>query len=396
MTNRNFEDWIEAFMEYTDNSESPNTFRRWTAVSCVASVLERKTFFTWEKRQYPNMYIVLVGPSGVRKGTAMNPAAELLKETKIKMSADSVTREALIKDLDEASFQSLTPDGRAITHSSMTIWSEELSVFLGYNNQELMMALTDWFDCKDEWSYRTKNSGANFIKGVWVNFLGATTPTLLRNSMPMDAIGGGLTSRIVFVYEENRAKDVIFPFADNKDDTYRRWLIEDLVSIRKLIGEYRFTEDFLDIYADWYKNDHLKFEEENKGTFLESYVTRRRIHHLKLSVILTAARRNDLLVTAKDFERAIRYFKEIEKNMLYTFTGMGDSPEAKIMARIIAFCSTKKKVYLHEIFERFQYDALRDKLYLILQSLRDAKAITMTQLEKDPNDAIIEWIREEQ
>ena len=57
-------DWIEGFMEFTDNSEAPDLFRYWTAVSCVAAALQRKTYVSLGTLTfYPNMYIILCAPS---------------------------------------------------------------------------------------------------------------------------------------------------------------------------------------------------------------------------------------------------------------------------------------------------------------------------------------------
>ena len=73
-------DWIESYLEATDNTEPPILYRTWTAVSVIAAVLQRKVFLEWHTRIFPNMYIVLVGPPGrCRKGTAMVPVQKMLR-----------------------------------------------------------------------------------------------------------------------------------------------------------------------------------------------------------------------------------------------------------------------------------------------------------------------------
>jgi len=102
------------------------------------------------------MYVVLVGPSGrCRKGTAMNQGMWFMREMGIKMAAESITREALIRELKEAN-KEMSVDvttGELNMHASITIYSQELTVFLGYNNLALMSDLTDWYDCRNEWTY---------------------------------------------------------------------------------------------------------------------------------------------------------------------------------------------------------------------------------------------------
>jgi hypothetical protein len=40
MSHRALEDWLDAYMFYTDNSEPANNFRLWTAISCIAACLK--------------------------------------------------------------------------------------------------------------------------------------------------------------------------------------------------------------------------------------------------------------------------------------------------------------------------------------------------------------------
>ena len=211
MVKRQLDDWLDAYLEFTDNTEPPTQFHRWTALSLIASVLQRKCHLEWGSLTfYPNMYVVLVAPSGkARKGTAMGVGLQMLEELGVKLAAESITREALVRELANVSDKIIYPDNERVEfHSSLTIFSPELTVFLGHNNFQLMSDLTDWYDCRQKWIYRTKNMGTDEIVGVWVNLIGATTPSLIQTALPMDAIGGGLTSRIIFVCEQNKKRIV--------------------------------------------------------------------------------------------------------------------------------------------------------------------------------------------
>ena len=98
---RHLDDWLEGFLKFTFNSEPPRMFRLWTAISVVAACLQRKCVLHWGSLDfYPNMYVVLVAPSGkARKGTAMIPGLKLLREMGVKLASNYVTRQALISDL---------------------------------------------------------------------------------------------------------------------------------------------------------------------------------------------------------------------------------------------------------------------------------------------------------
>ena len=151
MSGRKVQDWIEGFVRVTENTvEAPISYRRWVAISVLAACLRRKCVLNWGYMQYfPNMYIVLVGPSGrCRKGTAMTPGYKLLEKRGIKLAAEAITREALIRELGNTT-DTIFHEGATFFHSSLTIYSQELTVFLGYNNQQLMADLCDWYDCRD-------------------------------------------------------------------------------------------------------------------------------------------------------------------------------------------------------------------------------------------------------
>ena len=82
MGSRYYNDFLSAYLAYTNNTEPPTSYHTWTALSMIAAALQRRVYIKWGYETiYPNMYIVLVGPSGkCRKGTAMNVGKDLLKD----------------------------------------------------------------------------------------------------------------------------------------------------------------------------------------------------------------------------------------------------------------------------------------------------------------------------
>src|SRR5574337_2223176 len=82
---RELEDWLDSYLEYTDNSESPLSYHKWCGLSVIAGALQRHVYLRWGIGQviYPNVYVVLVGQSGrTRKGVALGLGKDLLKEVK--------------------------------------------------------------------------------------------------------------------------------------------------------------------------------------------------------------------------------------------------------------------------------------------------------------------------
>lgn len=399
MATRKTSDWISSYLKYTERSEPPTSYKEWVAISVIASVLQRKCFLNWgELVFYPNMYVVLVGPSGkCRKGTAMGVGASILREIGIKMTAEAITREALIRDLSKSADTISDPNtGKTVLHSSLTIFSQELTVFLGYNNSQLLSDLTDWYDCRERWTYRTKNMGEDDIIGVWVNLIGATTPELIQSTLPRDAIGGGLSSRIIFVYEDKKSKSVPTPFLTKEDMELREDLLHDLEQISMISGPFEVTDQFVTRWIDWYMA-HEKTPRFTDQRFA-GYVERRPNHIMKLCIILSASERNDRVVTKEILDRAIDLLERTERKMQNVFSGYGQSSSADVMNRVMVLIGREGEITREEIMNQLYYD-LEDSKHLdrILQSLEamnycrviiaDKGVVRVKYVKSDVNDA---------
>jgi hypothetical protein len=373
---RQVDDWIDGYIRYTEGwCEAPVSYRRWTAISTVAACLQRKCYMQWEKTQYPNMYIVLVGPSGARKGTAMIPAASMLRDIGIPLSPEAVTREQLIRRIKKSNSDFVSDEGKPMVQSSLTIFSEELTVFLGYNNVQLMADLCAWYDCPNPWSYETKHDVVkDNIPNVWVNMIGATTPRLLQTTLPQDTIGGGLTSRIVFVYEPRKGRTITRPFKTESDVILGEQLKRDLSQLYMLAGEFIPNESYIHKWDDWYG-----MQEENppfSDPRLEAYLTRRGTHVLKLSMIMNASRINGgMTLDGSDFDRAVGELERIEKKMPQVFLGIGSSDIAAVTANVMRTIAFKKVTTFNELLGMHMQDADYETMKKIMT--------TVSSMEKD-------------
>lgn len=379
MSDRMLDDWIDAYTRYVDNSEPAESFKVWTAVSCIAACLRRKCYLQWGMLTfYPNLYIVLVGPSGCRKGTAMSPGFQMLQDINIKMAAETTTREALVRALSRSNDTSTDyATGKQIFHSSLTIFSQELTVFLGFNNLQLMSDLTDWFDCRSKWDYDTKDEKRkDSITNCWVNLFGATTPSLIQSALPTDAIGLGLTSRIIFVYEPKKGRQVIMPTLPDNAEEFRHKLIHDLERISMLTGQFHYGKDFVQEYANWYvhADAHPPFTDER----LAGYLERRPTHLLKLATIMCAARGDDMCLHPVDFVRSKMLLESTEAKMTSVFGGVGKSPAASVSHRVMALLMEHPKVTYDELMRRFSHDIDAKGMDQVLYTLEQMKFCKVT------------------
>ena len=399
-TPRNLPDWIDAFMLLSENSEPPVLFRKWTAIATVASALQRKVHIDLgiSLTFYPNFYIVLVGPSATGKGTAMKYASDIIEQVPlIRLSAQSTSLQALIRRMKQENLTDIDMDtGQQYFHSSLTIFSNEFTVFLGYHNRELITALCDWYDCHARWSYDTIKRDKEEIIGVWVNILGGTTPDNIQSSLPMEAIGGGLTSRIIFVSEQEKAKLVVLPGMTEKELNLQQMLVNDLEQIILMSGGFRFTEDYIGEYTTWcYDAD------ANPPFFdpkFDGYCGRRRNHLMSLAMVCSASRDNKLILEKQDLVRADELLKEVEVKMGMVFRGMGQSDISGLINDAITFIekTDKGSIPMWE-FSRY-FEGNMDKVVMdrVLHTLEASNYIQVVRRPgTSPEIVIIDRIKNE-
>lgn len=368
---RHLNDWIEGYLEFTDASEPAYLYRKGCGLSVVASVLQRKCWIPFRRSTlYPNLYIILVGGTGVRKGTAFAQAQRFVStpELGIKLAVDATSKVQLIKDFVEALEITMLNDGSQVFHSSMTIHCPELTVFLGYQNLDLLTALIDWYDSnKDPWTYRTGNAGNQEIVGIWANILGASTPDLLRAALPLVSIGGGLIGRMILLFSFGREKKIYNDLPTKEEDHLESLLKEDLVHMSRMSGPFHFTDTFVDVATEFYYN----FDEEEacKDPRFEGYFNRKVATLYKLSMIFSACRDNTMVVTPEDFVRGVEFLDEVEHSMYWALQGIGRNVLADLTTKVMYEIGRTKDTTLGNLMARFKDDSSKYEMEVVLKTL---------------------------
>lgn len=367
---RRCEDWIEGYCKLLETTESPDEYKLWVAISTIAGCLQRKCWLAYHTHvdTYPNMYIVLVGPPGLGKGMAMAPAKEMLDKVKVMMSPNCSTLQALIQNMLAAT-DSRIIEGVPYISSSLTVFSPEFASFLGRNNGEFCDKLTDLFDCPSSWKYSTIVRGDEDVMGAFLNLIGATTPGLLQATMSGEAITGGLMSRVILVYADKRSRMIPFPMAVSRDMRLRDKLEHDLQQIRDMEGAFKIAPDFVDPWVDWYTtkdvNDPLAADSR-----LAAYAQRRYMHVLKLIMIMSASRSNEMILRKEDLDRALSVLSEAESKMHIAFRGYGKNVLSAFIAAAQGEIQGAKLIYLKDFKKRHMNDVSAEDIDKVLAALQ--------------------------
>jgi len=360
---RKLPNWLQAYLAYTAESESPDEYHTWVGISSIAAVLRRRVFFDMGYfLVYPNMYIVLVSPAGrCKKSTAMRMGKGLFTQIPdIEFSADSTTRERFIQDLSMAFKQE---------QSALTVHSSEFASMLTSSGMDMVVFLTDIFDSPLEWSHKTKVSGTQKIKAPYLNMLAGTTPDWIAKAMPLDTIGIGLTSRIIFIFHDTpRVRDPI-PKLSPEQVALGHLLVSDLQAISRINGEYKFSPEANEVYTKWYRA-RTQHPNPTGDPRLNGFYERKPIHLIKLAIIVAASMRDETTIEASDLEAAMQLFDTAEAKMPKVFANVGKNPLAvDIEDTLAVVLSRPEGITKAELLNMFKHSVRLEEMFEVLDTL---------------------------
>lgn len=356
------ENWLKAYVHHMRYSESPDCFHFWTGVATVAGALRRRVWIDQRQFQWtPNFYIILVGPPGVAaKSTSIRGGLSLLEQVPgIFFGPQSTTWQALMEVLQNAQEAILVP-GRAEPEimSCVTMGVSELGTFFRADNGELVDVLVDMWDGKKEvWRRQTKSQGETIIHNAWLNIIGCTTPSWLKENLPEIFISGGLASRILFVYADKKRQLVAYPGDMVPEKQYKDEGVKlalDLQEIASMVGSYSMSDNAKTWGKNWYEKhwtsarpNHLQSER------FDGYFSRKQTHIHKVAIVIAAAKRSKLVIDTEDLIEAEALVSSLEEAMVKVFFSIGGTPEAKKNTEVVALIKTQKEVEYQALWRIF-------------------------------------------
>jgi len=374
MTKRKLENWLLSYKEYTAGTEPPPHFHLWVGLSTLSAVVGRKVIVNMGRIPVvPNLYVMLVAPPGeCRKGQAIKFSYPFLDAAGVRKVSDSTTREALIKELaDTRRIYALGEGARFM--SAMSIVSEELGSLLRNSPGDMLTFLTDIYDCKHPWEYKTKGRTegrrTDKIYFPFVSFLCGTTPTYVAEHFPKEAIGEGFTSRAILVYCDKRGEKHAWPEMTNKQKELEEDLILDIQTIENLHGEMEVSEEAKELFIYWYEKamDKERIIADPRFT---PYYSRKHRHVLAVAVLLSISSSENLVLNENHLTQAIELLNLIEPLMPKAFAGLGRNPLAAVTEQIITFAAAKGSFSLKEIVKEFIKEASIFEIEQIMSSLK--------------------------
>jgi len=314
-------------------------------------------YFQWT----PNFYIILVGPPGIaNKSTTMRFGARLLEQVEgVSFGPQSMTWQALTQSLEEArelvGMEGGGLEQKQIPMSCITCYISELGVFLRPDDKEFVDVITDLWDSQiGLWSRGTKTQGKTSIENPWLNVLGCTTPTWIRNNVPDAMIGGGLVSRILFVYGDKKRHLVPYPsdlLDENKFDLLTQLLVDDLRQMSEIVGPFTLTPEAKTWGRAWYEQHWKKRPLHMASDRYAGYIARKQTHMHKLAMVFAAAQRNERVINLADLTFAEKMVTALEQDMSKVFQSIGLSDTGKNVRELLVYLRAYRRLPRQELLK---------------------------------------------
>lgn len=353
-------DWLQAYLRFASHSEAPIHMHFWSGVSAIAGALQRKCwidqrYFKW----YPNFYIVLVAPPGiVSKSTTIDTSISLLREVPgVKFGPNICTWQSLMQAFENSTVGVDFPDGTMMPMSALTLESSEFGNLLDPTDKQMIDLMVNLWDGKTgEFTKTTKTNGNETVVNPWINLIACTTPSWLQGSFPEYMVGGGFTSRTIFVYADRKAQIVAYPgrrIDVENQDTLRASLVADLTSIATLTGEFTLTDEAYEWGEEWYKKHYSTQSLTLDGEKFGGYLARKQTHIHKLAMVLSAATREDLVITKNHLITANTMVTDLEPDLRKVFAKVGRSAEGVNAQDFVEYVNRRKEVVYEEAYRQF-------------------------------------------
>jgi len=380
------DDFLTSYIEYCGDTEVPAIFNRWAAITGLGAMLGRQYHFDHGHFHiYPNIYCMLIGSAGTRKGTAIKLMRKLLEQTGYnKFAAERTSKEKFLLDLagEGSDGELMTPEqlldqnlfgtDSARPDCEMFVAIDEFNDFIGNGNIEFISMLGNMWDYHGLYKNRIKTGKSVEINNPTISIIGGNTPTGFSLAFPTDILGQGFFSRLLLIYADRTDRRITFPPPPPPEQTER--ILELLRRIKQTaLGSARLSsgaEKLLDrIYQRNVVVDDVRFE---------SYSNRRFTHLLKLTILCSAANSSSA-ITDRHVIYANTILTAAEHAMPRALGEFGKAKHSDVSHKIVQLAeSTHSILTFKEIWKHVSNDLEKmSDLGTLLQNLVAAEKLQL-------------------
>lgn len=310
--------WLDAYLKYTRLFDSPTRFHFWSAVTVASHALGKRVWLNRQGRwmTYPGqMMCILIGPSGVRKTTAIKQAKKVLVAARLKLPTDLCHRinvmsqrmstEAVFDDIIPLDDRGMRMDPETVDCQGMLIAGEMAATFGNQSYVEGLSTVLLSLHDNEEGMYNAqkgafepgylemtfKKDGAE--KRRWMNagicMLTATTPTGLVEGLPPHIRTDGFLGRIVPVWESEsmRPYNSMLGEPPEEDLEAPAELVDGLAALAELSGQAWLTKAAKALHEEWFPRKQCEFDRDTNA-IRQAFYKRVEDHVHRTAIVLAS------------------------------------------------------------------------------------------------------------
>jgi hypothetical protein len=332
--------WLDDLVLECSHVETPESWLWWSFLTCVSAAACNNYSLTTLKGDLvykPNLYIMLLGESGLGKGFPINRAKLLVSKANVtRVIAGRSSIQAIVQELSRTK----TVEGKPlIADARGFIINGELSTAI-IQDPDSLTVLTDLYDghYNPEWTNLLKGDGAEKLKNPYITALFGSSPAHFYDSIPQANIEGGYIGRNIIVYEEKRSKDVDLlddeSDSDNKFDDYLvPKYVPHLNKIAAMKGRLKPSKKAGELFNTWRRKWRATQPYDKTG-----FLNRVPDHVLKVSMCLALAQYEFTgEISELDFEHAINRVTALVYSAKKATEGTGKDPLAAPTKAVLDF-----------------------------------------------------------
>jgi hypothetical protein len=295
--------FVKSFASYASTrTDCPPDFHVHAAMVALAVALGNQVWCDgWGRRLYPNLWAVILAPSGSGKSVPLDLAARILDLAGLgdRILPNAFSQEAIIATIAKR------PVGIFV--------HQEFASFMGALSRDynagFMAALTELYDCPERWE-RELRKERFVIHNPALSMLAASSPDWFSKAFSAEHLRGGFLARFIYCPSSDYGPDVDDP--GPYDTAVERGLADHLREVADTRGHMDFGV-VADQLATWGAAQRKQMRAAPNDDF--AGLRSRVVANARKATMLFAASRHpgDLMALPADAADAIKYVEHSEQ-----------------------------------------------------------------------------------
>lgn len=362
-----FRRWLACY----PTEEAPKSYILFSGLAMLGAAFGRKVWFDQGHHKIrPMLNILLIGPSGIGKSTAISMGEQLLR----KALPGPEERPQIIRGTTQ---EQLHFDLSHKPHALLV--ASELANFFGRQKymEGMIPYITELLDYGAEIEKRTRSAKVVTVYEPSVTVIGGSTVEWLQEQLPDSATSGGFLARFLIVSEEHRGQRVAHPARVlNRKQTEQLEVKKSALydefyrCLHAHSGEIDYDGfEAQDVYTTWYATytaptGHLAPFAARAGEMV-----------LRLAVLMALSCQHTA-IKAEDMRAAIALYEYIANKLQAVVVPF--SASGKMLAQVLQLIGPQG-MKEEDIYKNMRNVARADEIERILHSLMRSKDIVLVE-----------------